>query len=217
MAKKKYYVVWKGKETGVFSTWAECSEQIKGFQGAVYKSFESLAMAEKAFRGDSDDYLGSGKNKNGASGFKPEISEEQKAIIGVPIQESLSVDAACSGNPGVLEYRGADTKSGIELFRIGPFKEGTVNIGEFLALVHGLAYLKQLKSNVPVYSDSKTAIKWVKDKKIKTKLEKKPHTSYLFELIDRAIKWLEENEYKNKILKWETAYWGEIPADFGRK
>jgi len=217
MAKQKFYVVWKGKETGVFSSWEECSEQIKGFQGAEYKSFASREMAERAFKSNSEDYLGSGKNKDGASGFRPEISDEQKAIIGMPVEDSLSVDAACSGNPGVLEYRGVDTKSGIELFKIGPFPEGTVNIGEFLALVHGLAYLQQRKSKAPIYTDSRTAIKWVKDKKIKTKLEMNTINTHLFELVDRAIIWLEKNEYKNKILKWETAYWGEIPADFGRK
>ncbi len=217
MAKKKYYVVWKGKETGVFSTWEECSAQIKGFQGAVYKSFASREMAEIAFKNNSDDYLGSGKNKNGAEGFRPEISEEQKKLVGMPVQDSLSVDAACSGNPGVLEYRGVDTKSGIELFKVGPFPEGTINIGEFLALVHGLAYLQQRNSQVPIYSDSKTAIKWVSVKKVKTKLEQNKINTHLFELIERALKWLEGNEYKNRILKWETAYWGEIPADFGRK
>ncbi|MCD4681311.1 MAG: ribonuclease H family protein [Bacteroidales bacterium] len=217
MAKKKYYVVWKGIQTGIFSSWDECREQISGFHGAVYKSFASKEMAEIAFKSNSEDYLGSGKNKNGAEGFRPEISKEQKALIGMPVQESLSVDAACKGNPGILEYRGVDTKSGIELFKVGPFPEGTVNIGEFLALVHGLAYLEQRKSKIPVYSDSKTAIKWLKDKKIKTKLEQNLVNAHLFELIDRAINWIKNNKYENEILKWETAYWGEIPADFGRK
>ena len=217
MAKQKYYVVWKGRQRGIYSDWDECREQIKGFQGAEYKSFESMEMAEKAFIKGSIEYLGRGKNKNGAEGFRPEISEEEKALIGSPVQDSLSVDAACSGNPGVLEYRGVDTKSGIELFRAGPFPEGTVNIGEFLAIVHGLAYLKKRRSEIPIYTDSKTAIKWIKDKKVKTKLEKNNVNDYLFKLVERAIKWLAGNNYTNKILKWETSYWGEIPADFGRK
>jgi len=58
---------------------------------------------------------------------------------------------------------------------------------------------------------------WTKDKKVKTKLEKSKLNTHLFDLITRAVNWLNTNEYKNKILKWETAYWGEIPADFGRK
>lgn len=217
MPKQKYYVVWKGRTPGIYGSWEECSEQIKGFQGAEYKSFDSLEKAKKAFESGSDEYIGRGKNQNGAKGFNAEISEEERHLIGLPDLDSLSVDAACSGNPGVLEYRGVDTKSGIELFRVGPFPEGTVNIGEFLALVHGLAYLKERNSLIPLYSDSKTAIKWIKDKKVKTKLERNSVNAHLFELIERAINWLRNNDYTNKIIKWETAYWGEIPADFGRK
>jgi len=210
MAKKKYYVVWDGKQTGVFASWKECEQQIKGFEGAKYKSFPNKELAEKAFQGNYFDFVGKDFSKK-------EIPREVRILIGNPIQNSLSVDAACSGNPGVLEYRGVDTKSGIELFRLGPFPQGTVNIGEFLALVHGLAYLKQKNSKFPVYSDSKIAIKWVKQKKINTKLERKQINNNLFQLVDRAIKWLQNNSYETEILKWETAAWGEIPADFGRK
>ncbi len=212
MAKKnqKYYVVWKGLETGVFTSWTECEKQIKAYAGAEYKSFKSKELAEKAFKGESRQFIGNNV-------FESELTEEQKLLIGTPITESLSVDAACSGNPGILEYRGVDTKTGIELFRQGPFPEGTVNIGEFLALVHGLAYLKKIKSNIPIYSDSRTAIKWVKTKIVKTKLERTPKNEELFKLVDRAVNWLQNNTFLNKILKWETAAWGEIPADFGRK
>ena len=50
---KKYYVVWEGKKTGIFATWDECKESIHGFQGAVYKSFESLTAAAAAFKNQS--------------------------------------------------------------------------------------------------------------------------------------------------------------------
>ncbi|MCK9203431.1 MAG: ribonuclease H, partial [Bacteroidales bacterium] len=95
--------------------------------------------------------------------------------------------------------------------------EGTVNLGEFLGVVHALAYLKQRNSSWPVYSDSRTAIAWVRKKAINTNLARSPKNKPLFDLADRAVKWLEENRYPNKIMKWETEYWGEIPADFGRK
>lgn len=210
MAKKKYYVVWKGKEIGIFETWKECEKQIKGFEGARYKSFASKEMAEKAFEGEMKDFLG--KNFD-----KPKLSPADLLRIGNPIAESLAVDAACSGNPGRLEYQGVDTKCGIMLFHGGPWEMGTVNIGEFLAIVHGLAYLKERNSGVPVYTDSKTAMKWIRDKKVNTKLEKTAINATLFNVVERALKWLNTNNYPNRILKWETAAWGEIPADFGRK
>ena len=209
--KKKYYTVWKGHHTGVFETWDDCKAQIKDFQGAQYKSFSTFDAAKMALKGSYKDYIG--KNKK----FKSELSEEQLKKIGKPNYNSISVDAASSGNPGKMEYRGVDTKTKKELFKQGPFDEGTNNIGEFLALVHGLAFLKQNKSNRKIYTDSRTALSWVKKKTCNTKLERTDKNESLFELVERAINWLKENDYSTVIVKWETKAWGEIPADFGRK
>ena len=133
------------------------------------------------------------------------------------IKDSLSVDAACSGNPGVMEYRGVWTATGEEVFHVGPFQQGTNNIGEFLALVHALALFDKHKINLPVYTDSMNAITWVKKKKCNTKLAPSPENAKLFELIARAEFWLNTHTYSTPILKWDTRQWGEIPADFGRK
>lgn len=209
MAKQKYYVVWKGLTPGVYDNWAECKRQVDGQDGARYKSFESEEAALEAYAQGPDHYL----NRQNRSSFK----FESQSTFGNPIKESLAVDAACSGNPGKMEYRGVYVATGKELFHLGPMDQGTNNIGEFLALVHGLAFLKQNKSNLPVYSDSRNAILWVRNKKCKTKLEKTPINAPIFELIERAEKWLNSNTYTNQILKWETSVWGEIPADFGRK
>ncbi|AUP79618.1 ribonuclease H1 domain-containing protein [Flavivirga eckloniae] len=209
--KKKYYTVWKGHRTGVFESWNDCKAQIKDFQGAQYKSFSTFDAAKKAFKGNYKDYIGK------SSKFKSELSKEQLKKIGQPNYNSISVDAASSGNPGKMEYRGVDTKTKKQLFIQGPFEEGTNNIGEFLAIVHGLALLKKNKSDRILYTDSRTAISWVKKKSCNTKLERTDKNKALFELIDRAIDWLKNNSYKTVIVKWETKAWGEIPADFGRK
>lgn len=209
--KKKYYTVWKGHHTGVFESWDDCKAQIKDFQGAQYKSFSTFEAAKKALKGNYKDYIGK------ASKFKSELTDAQLKKIGKPNYNSISVDAASSGNPGKMEYRGVDTKTKKQLFIQGPFEEGTNNIGEFLALVHGLALLKKNNSNRILYTDSRTAISWVKKKTCNTKLERNEKNKTLFELIDRAIDWLKNNTYKTVIVKWETKAWGEIPADFGRK
>jgi ribonuclease HI len=133
------------------------------------------------------------------------------------IRCSLSVDASCLGNPGVMEYRGVYTATGEEVFRQGPFPEGTNNIGEFLALVHGLALLKKHGSPMPVYSDSVTARAWVRKKLCKTQLQRSESNRALFELVERAEFWLRQNAYSTPVLIWDTPRWGEIPADFGRK
>jgi ribonuclease HI len=210
MAKKKFYVVWDGIETGIFDTWDKCKAVTSNYPQAKFKSFKTLEMAKNAF---SNSYF----EVVGKQVFETELTKEELLKIGKPILNSISVDAACSGNPGKMEYRGVITETKKQLFIKGPFDEGTNNIGEFLALVHGIALLKKDNNTLPIYSDSKIAISWIKQKVCKTKLEKNEKNSSLFELIIRAENWLKNNSYDNKILKWETKAWGEIPADFGRK
>lgn len=42
--KRKYYVVWEGRATGVFDSWEECKEYVDGYQGARFKSFPTLSL-----------------------------------------------------------------------------------------------------------------------------------------------------------------------------
>lgn len=212
MAKKKnnFYVVWEGLETGVFDSWKKCQSVTKGYPSAKFKGFLTLDMAKEAFSKSYFDYVGK-------KIFESDLSKVELLKIGKPLLDTICVDAACSGNPGPTEYRGVYTKTNEQLFIKGPFEDGTNNIGEFLAIVHGLAFLKKKNLNIPIYSDSKIAINWVKYKQCGTSQEITSKNLNLFELIKRAENWLKNNEYKNKILKWETKAWGEIPADFGRK
>ncbi|MCL4141673.1 UNVERIFIED_CONTAM: hypothetical protein GTU68_058535 [Idotea baltica] len=196
MAKKnKFYVVWEGLETGIYNSWTECQRQIKGYPNAKYKSFSSKAEAEDAFLGQYKDFT------------------QKKANI---VWDSISVDAACSGNPGVMEYQGVNTVTGDPIFH-QKFALGTNNIGEFLAIVHALAMFQKQGKDTPIYTDSRIAMGWVKKKKAKTTLKHSPRTARLLELITRAESWLKTNTYSNEIMKWDTKNWGEIPADFGRK
>lgn len=209
MAKQKFYVVWEGHKPGVYASWDACKKQVDGFNGAKYKSFESQGEADAAFKSNYWKFVKKADPVKSAAGKTP-----RSAII----RESLAVDAACSGNPGAMEYQGVWTATGQQLFHVGPLEDGTNNIGEFLALVHALAMLKQMgKPQMPIYSDSKIAQGWIKKGKCNTKLEPTGRNKKIFDLIDRAEKWLAVNKITNPVLKWETEFWGEIPADFGRK
>jgi len=207
-AKPKFYVVWKGRKTGIFTSWEECSAQVSGFTGAEYKAFDTRAAAEKAYASSYNEYKG-----------KPAAAFNQSRLFepGGPILDSYSVDASCIGNPGILEYRCVHTRTGRTVFHEGPFENGTNNIGEFLAIVHALARCKQQGDRQPIYSDSDTALAWLKKKKAKTTLSIGAGNPLLFDLITRAEAWLSQNDYPNQVLKWDTAAWGEIPADYGRK
>ena len=221
MAKKqKFYVVWLGHEPGVYTDWGKAKAQIDGYKGAKYKSFPSRAQAEAAYANSFSNYIraaGAGTppaRAGSASGRSRRGNAPTTARI---IGQSISVDAACSGNPGKMEYQGVTTSGAKRLFHRA-FPLGTNNIGEFLALVHALAFLKaQEKPDLPIYSDSQIAIGWVKKGKCKTTLARSKKTEELYEYIDRAEAWLKANPVTNPIYKWNTKVWGEIPADFGRK
>lgn len=209
MAKaQKWYVVWKGRRPGVYDGWDECAGQVSGFPGAEYKAFPSRNQAEEALRGAYSDYEGRRVSS---------LSQARLIEIGRPIPGSYAVDAACSGSPGPLEYRCVHVTTGREVFRRGPFEDGTNNVGEFLALAHALALFKQRGVAAPIYTDSETALGWLKDKRCNTRLMRTGRNDELFRLIERAETWLRENRYANQVLKWETEAWGETPADFGRK
>ncbi|TVR82525.1 MAG: ribonuclease H [Saprospirales bacterium] len=203
--KPKFYVVWEGHEPGIYESWEDCKAQVTNFRGAKYKSFPTREEAEDAYFSGPKEFMSKGRPKKSLEKPNPEPA-------------SIAVDAASSGNPGIMEYRGVWADNGDELFRMGPFEEGTANVGEFLALVHGLAFLhKHNMEQTSIYSDSKIAIGWVQRKKCNTKLKRSRKNEKLFELISRAEKWLKTHEFQNRIIKWPTKVWGEIPADFGRK
>ncbi|MBO6056960.1 MAG: ribonuclease H family protein [Bacteroidales bacterium] len=206
--KNKFYTVWTGRQIGVFASWDECRLQVEGFPGARYKGFPTREAAESAFKSEPDF----------SSDNEPKISW-QTLPEGSPKPDTntIAVDAACSGNPGKMEYRGVFTDTGTELFKSPVFEGGTNNIGEFLAIVHCLAWQQKNKLNYPIYSDSVNGQKWVREGACKTKLVENEKNKYLFEVIRRAEKWLHDNTFRVPIYKWRTEIWGEIPADFGRK
>ena len=214
MKKEKFYVVWSGVTPGIYNSWTDCQLQTKGYEGAKFKSFDTREEAEKAFASSPYHYIGRGGSPTRATARKPQDADAP--LPAAVVANSLAVDAACSGNPGAMEYRGVHVGSRRQVFHFGPMY-GTNNIGEFLAIVHGLVLLKRKGMDMPIYSDSVNAISWVKQKKCKTKLPRNARSEALFELIERAEKWLRENTYTTPVLKWETKQWGEVPADFGRK
>jgi ribonuclease HI len=206
MSKNKFYVVWNGHKPGIYSSWDACRKQVEGVKDARYKGFPDKHTADAAYKMGPENYKNSSAVELAvAKGGNP------------PIGNSIAVDAACAGNPGKMEYRGVLTETNTELFHSKLYALGTNNIGEFLAIVHALAWQQQKKFELPIYSDSVNAINWVKAGKARTKLVQSPKNEELFEHIARAEKWLKNNPIHVPLLKWKTNIWGEIPADFGRK
>jgi ribonuclease HI len=205
MNRQKYYVVWKGRQRGIFTSWLDCELQVKGYIGARFKSFETRAEAEAAFEGEYFHFAG-----------KPSTFGKWRTAKLKPSLPSLCVDAACSGSPGSLEYQGVETGTGKRIFHAGPFTDGTNNVGEFLAIVRAMEYQTKNNINWPIYSDSENGITWVRVGKCNTKLAHLASNTMLFKLISCAEQTLKVSQ-TFMVLKWNTEAWGENPADFGRK
>lgn len=212
--KRKYYVVFAGYQPGIYDSWEECEAQVKGFHGAKYKSYNSCEDATAAFRKVMDvdemqfySFLAERKNPVVDYSAFPEIA-----------LNAISVDGACDRNPGGnVEYQGVVVGTGERLFHVGPLPGGSNNIGEFLALVHVLAYLHNKgDGTTPIYSDSRTAMSWIRQRRHKSTVQM-PADSKLANMLERANHWLATHQWTNPIYKWETEKWGEVPADFGRK
>ena len=210
--KRKYYVVWAGLKPGIYDNWKDCKAQVLHFEGAKYKSFETEQAATEAFR---EGYAAYYRNHpSPQSGIPLQLLKEDAPK---PILESLSVDAAWNTVTKMMEYRGVYVATREVWFHKGPFPNASNNIGEFLALVHGISLCKQRNLDIPIYTDSITAMAWVRHKKHKSIILPTAENAVLFDLMTRAENWLKNNTYDNPIYKWNTPLWGEIPADFGRK
>ncbi len=212
MAKKnQFYVVWVGRQPGIYPSWDSCHAQVDQFEGARYMGFPTREAAQEAYAGGWQQAYASHRQAQGQA-------SPSKSASPRPTGEFLAVDAACSGNPGLMEYRGVYLPAGNVVFHRGPWTDGTNNIGEFLAIVHVLALQTEKGTRLPVYSDSANALLWVRKKKCGTRLAHTGRNEQLFDMIARAERWLETHDYSAIPLhKWDTSNWGELPADFGRK
>lgn len=224
---KRYYVVWVGREPGVYDDINDAMEQVDNFPGAHFKSFTSSRAAVEAYRKrevktDKADLNGLITN--------PSVSGGGVSSVGLPKNgkpdyfsfpeidlNGWAVDASCLGNPGRMEYRGVELLTGKEIFRVGPFEKSTNNIGEFLAIVHALALMESKGEVHTIYTDSVTGMSWVRNRKVKTQLTRGRENEQSFRMMERALSWLNTHHYSARILKWQTERWGEVPADFGRK
>ncbi len=238
MQASKYYVVWRGYAPGIYDSWEEAEIQISGYPDASYRAFKSLEAATEAYREGFDKEglikeLQRQMQQGTAIEFDPEATAKPQPAPAQPtapapspqpqqaatpyLLDAIAVDAACSGNPGPMEYRGVHIRTGQQLFHVGPLQGGTNNIGEFLAIVHGMAMQEKQGTLLPLYSDSVNAQKWVRTGICKTQLAETPETAHIFDMIRRAETWLRTHRFRVNVYKWETKLWGEIPADFGRK
>jgi ribonuclease HI len=212
--KRKFYVVWNGVAPGIYDSWEECQLQIKGYPDARYKSYATLEEATEAYRGDPREQMGIFK----AMSAHKHVVVNYSAFPEIRT-DAIAVDAACSKNPGPVEYQGVMIATGEQVFHVGPVEGGTNNIGEYIAIIHAASlFARQGNFTTPIYSDSRTALAWIRNGRSRTTITPTANNARIINMLQRADAWLRANgPIKNPIYKWDTDNWGEIPADFGRK
>ena len=172
----KYYVVWQGRETGIFTTWPQCKAQVDKFNGARYKSFPTLAEAETAFgrKGVNSSTPSSTASKSASSGakFTKKVSKPkaaaltQQQINEMPFDIKIFTDGACEPNPG-------EAGTGVALYKDNQLSDlwyglyqamGTNNTAELNGL-HQAFLIAQEKSeqgqSVAIYCDSMYSIQCI--------------------------------------------------------
>ena len=221
--KTKYYVVWEGRKPGIYFTWAECKPQVDLFPGARHLSFKTLKEAERAYDGTWKKAYNHVKprqpQKKAAKKQRPSTRKQRQTTSPAPLPQAndIVVDGAWSDTTYQMEWQGIKYGTGEKVFSAGPIVHGTNNIAEFLAVVDALKYCHENGLACNVYSDSQTAIAWVRDQTVKTTLPRNKNTDTTYSRIDGALNWLRSTEASVSVLKWDTRTWGENPADFGRK
>lgn len=207
----KYYVVWVGREPGIYDNWEDARRQVDEFPGAKFKGFTSKLKATEAFR--------SGPSEQ--ADISRAVARQTRVVNYEAFPDidpaALTVDASCLGNPGRMEYRCVELATGRVVFQMGPFEHGTNNIGEYLAIVHALALLARTDDRRTIYTDSRTALSWLRRRGSNSKLKPDELNKPLLDLLARADIWVRNHTWPNRVIKWDTDRWGEIPADYDRK
>ena len=156
---KKFYVVWSGRETGIFLDWATCKRSIDQFSGARYKSFPTQAEADKAFSsGVSVGRATESKKKTSTKSTNSEVA------FGVnDFDVVIYCDGGCDPNPGKAGSGSAVYKQGkLSSLWYGLFNpNGTNNTAELNALHQSLLMAEQAAAknmSVGVLCDSMYSI-----------------------------------------------------------
>lgn len=206
---------------GRYSTWDACRRAIEGQPSPSYCAFKDAREADEALATCASAALWKQRKAAGA------VRVWRAEAFAGQCRHAVAVDAACSGSPGPVEFRGVvisgDSPEIVAAFAMGPFERGTNNVGEFLAIAYGLHWLAQRSLLATgawaVYSDSAVAMGWARDGECRTKAD---CGRALRDLVKLAERWLASAEFRaaldaGALKKWQTARWGETPADYDRK
>lgn len=188
----RFYVVWVGREPGIYSTWPECESQVKGFPRAKYRGYDDELTARAAFEAGHD--------------VGPDLLGREGELF----PRAIAVQAEVSATE--LGYVGVGTDTGNALFRVNTRERAPADVAEFLGVCHALALNAREGVRVPVYCSSDLALRWVRNKRCGMDLAALANARRVRELVERAEHWLSAHELNNPVLKWDHYARGAIPG-----
>ncbi|MFT7288953.1 MAG: ribonuclease HI [Halieaceae bacterium] len=166
MAKPKHYVVWQGREPGIYDNWAEAKAQVDGFKNARYKSFPTIEAAAEAYASGSSRSraapVSAHTKSKGDTHKKPQ--QRAQAAPGPEPATVIYCDGAASPNPGPAGTGIAIYRNGcVDELRYGLYqRQGTNNIAELNGILYALKIAQPLclaGETVRIASDSDYSIK----------------------------------------------------------
>ncbi len=160
---KKYYVIWKGGQTGIFDNWPQVQQLTAGRADAQYMGFPSKAEAEAAF---ADTYTKALMKRSLAKGnsasSKASTTAQSSKSLGNAADINIYCDGACSPNPGksgtgIAIYQG---KQLTELWYGLYQADGTNNTAELNGMLEAFKLAQHYvdQQQVQILSDSKYSI-----------------------------------------------------------
>ena len=186
MAKKpKYYAVKVGRQTGIVRTWAECEKSIKGYSGAVYRSFEAEQLAQEWLQGKTGQRSGEVRETENLEGHgEPSPLEPLRAErVSVPVDYDVYTDG--SFYKGQYAWAYAFVKDGEVVYEesgVGknPDAAEMRNVaGEIAAVLYAVRRAAELGVKIRIYHDYAGIAHWVNGEW----RTKKPYTQLYVDLM----------------------------------
>ncbi len=209
MAKYSCYAVLEGRVPGVYDTWNECSAQVTGYSGAIFKGHICHSSARYEFRLHQ-------RRKIAKFKIRTTPLAKKKKVSTLPTSEYIVAGASYDRFNDTLTYRVVMGGTNETLFESEVYSGGNQSLGEYLALIEALKWVREnYKHDIPVLSNSMSAIIWIENKAYKGSLGIHDMDSDLYLELKKAKEYLSDMcqdgyKYSLNTLKWNNKLLGCI-------
>ena len=191
MAKQKFYAVRVGKTPGIYQTWSQAEEQVKGFSGAEYKSFSTEEEAIKYIsfeeKKESSNILAETSIENQKIDLEIKSLQDGEVIAFVDGSYSLDVDGKEKYSFGVLLITNESEDSLYKAFVDKAYMESRNIAGEIEGVKQAILWaINSNKQKIKIFYDYEGIEKWA-TKEWKAKVQISQEYSKFFDEKSKLI------------------------------